>query len=90
MSGEVSFLDAANAAKRMADKNGVTIDVVFAKFRQGVRKSALSYTDFFWGKGDISLGKKKVIPAGSRSRSAGRLGSRAMVGAARKTARVKA
>ena len=34
MSGEVSFLDAANAAKRMADKNGVTIDVVFAKFRQ--------------------------------------------------------
>lgn len=90
MSGDVSFLDAANAAKRMADKNGVTIDVVFAKFRQGVRKSALSYTDFFWGKGDISLGKKKVIPAGSRSRSVGRLGSRAMVGAARKTARVKA
>ena len=90
MSGEVSFLDAANAAKRMADKNGVTIDVVFAKFRQGVRKSALSYTDFFWGKSDISLGKKKVIPAGSCSRSVGRLGSRAMVGAARKTARAKA
>lgn len=90
MSGDVSFLDAAQAAKRMADKNGVTIDVVFAKFRQGVRKSALSYTDFFWGKGDISLGKKKVIPAGSRSRSVGRLGSRAMVGAARKTARAKA
>lgn len=90
MSGDVSFLDAAQAAKRMADKNGVTIDVVFAKFRQGVRKSALSYTDFFWGKGDISLGKKKVIPAGSRSRSVGRVGSRAMVGAARKTARVKA
>ena len=90
MSGDVSFLDAAQAAKRMADKNGVTIDVVFAKFRQGVRKSALSYTDFFWGKGDISLDKKKVIPAGSRSRSVGRLGSRAMVGAARKTARAKA
>lgn len=90
MSGEVSFIDAANAAMRMAAKNGVTIEVVFAKFRQGVRKSELSYTDFFWGNGDISPDKKKVIPAGSRSRSVGRLGSRAMVGAARKTARVKA
>lgn len=64
MSGNVSFPDAAKAARRMAEQNGVTIDVVFAKFRQGVRKSAVSYTDFFGGKGDISLGRKKMFVPG--------------------------
>ena len=65
MSGNgISFLEAAEAARRMAEQNGVAIDVVFAKFRQGVRKSALSYTDFFWGKSDISLGGKKMFVPG--------------------------
>ena len=90
MSGEVSFLDAVNAAKRMADKNGVMIDVVFAKFRQGVQKSALSYSDFFWGNSDISPGKKKGVRVRSRSRSAEGLRSRAIACAAHKTARMKA
>lgn len=68
MGGNVSFLDAAKAAKRMAERSGVTVDVVFAKFRQGVQKSALSYTDFFWGNSDISLRHKKVNQRSSAAR----------------------
>ena len=69
MSGNgISLLEAAKAAKRMAERSGVTVDVVFAKFRQGVRKSALSYTDFFWGEGDISLDAKKYRRPTSASR----------------------
>lgn len=61
MSGnDISFPEAAEAARRMAEQNGVTIDVVFAKFRQGVRKSAVSQSDFFWGNSDISLSAKKI------------------------------
>ena len=69
MSGNgISFLEAAEAARRMAEQNGATIDVVFAKFRQGVRKSAVSYTDFFWGNSDISLDAKKYLRPASRGR----------------------
>ena len=69
MSGDgISFLEAVKAAKRMAEQNGATVDGVFAKFRQGVRKSALSYTDFFWDKSDISLVRKKMFVSG-RGRS---------------------
>ena len=77
-------------AKRIAAKNGVSVDEVLDRFNQDVEKTSFDRRDLFWGKSDISLDKKKVIPAGSRSRSVGRLGSRAMVGAARKTERVKA
>lgn len=70
MRSDITFLEAAQAARRIADKNGVEVADVFHKFKHGVRKSELSYTDFFWGKGDISLGIKKVSASGSRSRSA--------------------
>ena len=63
MASNVS-LQMALLAGRIARENGVTTADVLAKFKQGVRKSALSYNDFFWGKSDISLTQKKVFRAG--------------------------
>jgi len=77
-------------AKRIAAKNGVSVDEVLDRFNSDVEKTSFDRHDLFLGDSVITLSSKKVIPAGSRSRSVGRLGSRAMVGAARKTARVKA
>ena len=77
-------------AKRIASKNGVSVDEVLDRFNSDVEKTSFDRHDLFLGDSVITLSSKKVIPAGSRSRSVGRLGSCAMVGAACKTARVKA
>ena len=77
-------------AKRIAAKNGVSVDEVLDRFNQDVEKTSFDRRDLFLGYSVITLDDKKVVSARSRSRSVGRLGSRAMVGAARKTARVKA
>lgn len=77
-------------AKRIAAKNGVSVDEVLDRFNQDVEKTSFDRRDLFLGYSVITLDDKKAVSAGSRSRSVGRLGSRAMVGAARKTARVKA
>lgn len=41
-------------ARRIARENGVTVGDVLAKFSAGVKKSALTRDDFFWGDSDIS------------------------------------
>lgn len=39
--------DMIAVARRIAKANGVSVADVLAKYRQGVRKTALSYNDFF-------------------------------------------
>lgn len=77
-------------AKRIAAKNGVSVDEVLDRFNQDVEKTSFDRRDLFLGYSVITLDDKKVVSARSRSRSAGRFGSRAGVGAAHITARVKA
>ena len=47
-------------AKRIAAQYGVSVDEVLAGFRRGVKKTAYTYSDFFWGDSDISLSRKKA------------------------------
>lgn len=41
-------------ARRIARENGVSVGDVLAKFSAGVKKSAFTRADFFWGDSDIS------------------------------------
>lgn len=54
-------------AKRIADKNGVSVSDVLDKFSRGVKKNAHTRSDFFWGDSDISLGGKKNFQRVRRS-----------------------
>ena len=47
-------------AERIAANYGVSVDEVLKRWRHGLRKSAYTTRDFFWGKGDISLRPKKI------------------------------
>ena len=47
-------------AERIADNYGVSVDDVLARWRRGVKKTAYTTSDFFWGDSDISLRPKKV------------------------------
>jgi len=46
-------------AERIADNYGVSVDDVLARWRRGVKKTAYTTSDFFWGDSDISLRQKK-------------------------------
>lgn len=71
--------DMIAVARRIAKANGVSVADVLAKYRQGVRKTALSYSDFFWGASDISLsGAEKFLAWRRRGRSARRGGARGL------------
>lgn len=58
MRSEATFQMVA-IAKRIAEKNGVSVSDVLDKFSQSVKKKAHTRSDFFWGDSDISLGGKK-------------------------------
>ena len=58
MRSEATFQMVA-IAKRIAEKNGVSVSDVLDKFSQSVKKTAHTRSDFFWGDSDISLGGKK-------------------------------
>ena len=71
--------DMIAVAKRIAKANGVSVADVLAKYRRGVRKTALSYNDFFWGGSDISLsGVEKFLAWRRRGRSRRRGGARGL------------
>lgn len=58
MRSEATFQMVA-IAKRIAEKNGVSVSDVLDKFSQSVKKTAHTRSDFFWGDSDISLVGKK-------------------------------
>ena len=58
MRSEATFQMVA-IAKRIAEKNGVSVSDVLDKFSKSVKKTAHTRSDFFWGDSDISLCGKK-------------------------------
>ena len=59
-------------AKRIADKNGISVDAVLDRFSRSVKKSAFSMSDFFWAGSNISLGVAKNSSAVRRTALAAR------------------
>ena len=57
-------------AKRIAAKNGVSVDEVLDRFNQDVEKTSFGRRDLFLGDSVITLQHEKVVSAGPRSRSA--------------------
>lgn len=55
-------------AERIADNYGVSVDEVLDGWRRGVKKTAYTTRDFFWGNSDISLCHKKVNRRSSAAR----------------------
>lgn len=59
-------------AKRIADKNGVSVDDVLDRFNDTVEKTSFARRDLFLGDSVITLCGKKVRHSRSRLRAGGR------------------
>ena len=70
MRSEATFQMVA-IAKRIAEKNGVSVSDVLDKFSQSVKKTAHTRSDFFWGDSDITRRQEKF----SARSFVGRVGS---------------
>lgn len=55
-------------AERIAANYGVSVDEVLVGWRRGVKKTAYTTRDFFWGDSDISLRHKKMNRRSSAAR----------------------
>ena len=55
-------------AKRIAEKNGVSVGAVLKKIDRCVEKTSFAWNDVFWGDSVITLNAKKYLRPASRSR----------------------
>ena len=62
MRSEATFQMVA-IAKRIAEKNGVSVSDVLDKFSQSVKKTAHTRSDFFWGDSIYHSAARKIFGA---------------------------